>query len=194
MKKKVFYIAIVIVCLCLITAGTVAYFTDEDRAHNVITTGAVTISVEEWRITENGEMVPYPKDPVEVMPGCDVSKIVTVKNEDEASLVRVSYDIVVMDKDGNVMELSEEELNKYIVITPDLADWEVKAEFDGWYYYKNVLETGDTTAPLFEEVSFSAKMGNEFEEATFKVNVVAQAVQAKNNALSAIDAMGWPDE
>ena len=190
MKKKVLYVAVVVICLAIITSSTIAYFTDEDRAHNVITTGAVTISVEEWKI-EDGEMVPYPKDPVEVMPGMDVSKIVTVKNEDEASLVRVSYDIVVMDKNGTVMNLSKEDLDKYITITPDLENWEVKAEFDGWYYYKTVLENGSVTEPLFELVKFSPYMGNEFEDATFKVNVHAEAVQAKNNALSAIDAMGW---
>lgn len=193
MKKKVLLIVLLVLCLCaIIGSGTYAYFTSEDRAHNVITTGGVTISIEEWKI-ENGELVPYPKDPVEVMPGMEISKIVTVKNEDEGALVRVSYDIVITDANGNVMELSEEELSKYIIITPDLENWEVKAEFDGWYYYKGVLENGSTTAPLFEKVLFSPSMGNEFQNATLKVNVHAEAVQSANNAPTAIDAIGWGD-
>lgn len=193
MNKKIMLVVVIVLCMCaIIGSGTYAYFTSEDHAHNVITTGGVTISIEEWKL-ENGEMVPYPKDPIEVLPGMDVSKIVTVKNEDDGALVRISYDLVLTDKDGNVIDISEEELQKHIIITPDLESWEVKAEFDGWYYYKSVLESSTTTAPLFEKVSFSPDMGNEFQNTILKVNVHAEAVQAANNAPTAIDAVGWGD-
>ena len=195
MKKKIILVSAIAACLALIVGmGTFAYFTDEDRAHNIISTGAVAVCIEEWTL-QDGELIPYPKTAVEVMPGAEVSKIVTVKNSDETALVRVSYDIEVMDADGNLMLLSDEELEKCIIITPDTENWSVKAEFDGWYYYNAPLSTGDVTLPLFEKVEFSGtEMGKKFEGSTFKVNVHAQAVQATNNAASAIDAAGWPQE
>ncbi len=192
-KKNILFISIIVICLAIVAGSSVAYFTDEDRAHNVITTGAVAVCIEEWTLHE-GELYPYPDTAVEVMPGMNVSKIVTVKNEDEDALVRVSYEIVVMDGNGDEMVLTEEEILEYISIIPDMENWEVKAEFDGWYYYKSVLENGEVTFPLFENVEFAKNMGNKFEDATFKVNVHAQAVQAQNNAYSAIDAVGWPEE
>lgn len=192
-KKNLLFISILVICAAIIAGSSIAYFTDEDRAHNVITTGAVAVCIEEWTLHE-GELYPYPDTAVQVMPGKNVSKIVTVKNEDEAALVRVSYDIVVMDENGNEMTLTEEELLKHIIITPDMENWEVKADFDGWYYYKSILKNGEVTLPLFENVEFAKNMGNKFKNSTFKVNVHAQAVQAKNNALNAIDAMGWPEE
>jgi len=192
-KKKLLVIALIVLCISLISSATYAYFTDNRTAHSVITTSGVNILVEEW-IIEDGEMVPYPKAPIAVIPDKTVSKIVTVKNQDAPSLVRVSYEIVVTDKDGYDMELSEAELNKYIHITPDTSAWSVKTDFDGWYYYNTVLENGDTTVPLFDEVSFAKVMGNEFQGSTFRVKVRAEAVQAKNNALSAIDAIGWSEK
>jgi len=66
---------------------------------------------------------------------------------------------------------------------------------DGWYYCKAVLLAGEETAPLFENVVFDiAAMGNEYQNCTASVNVVAQAVQAANNGAAVEEAQGWPAE
>ena len=39
MKKKSFYIALILICLSLVTTGTWAYFTTSDAVRNVITAG-----------------------------------------------------------------------------------------------------------------------------------------------------------
>ena len=77
MKKKILLLASVAICAAILASGTIAYFTAEDQAHNVITSGAVDIQIEEWQ-DEIGN--PYPNDPIDVMPGVTVSKIATIKN------------------------------------------------------------------------------------------------------------------
>ena len=45
MKKRIFLYAIVGICLSVAISGTLAYFTDEEVAHNIITSGGVNIEV-----------------------------------------------------------------------------------------------------------------------------------------------------
>ena len=63
---------------------------------------------------------------------------------------------------------------------------------DGYWYYNKALESGETTAPLFDTVEFALKMGNEYQESTCVIDVTAQAVQTANNGSSALEAAGWP--
>ena len=48
MKRKLLILSVLAICLAILAAGTFAYFTSEDTAHNVITTGGVKIAVQEW--------------------------------------------------------------------------------------------------------------------------------------------------
>ena len=110
MKRKLLFLAVITICMAIVASGTMAYFTTEDTAINVISTGAVDIEVEEWQQTDNG-LVPYPDDePIEVMPGAAVSKIVTVKNLAEDSYVRAKFDITITDENGAEMQLDEQTL------------------------------------------------------------------------------------
>ena len=54
MKKKILLVAAVVMCLAIATAGTLAYFTSEDTAHNVITSGDVNIELVEQTKKEDG--------------------------------------------------------------------------------------------------------------------------------------------
>ena len=45
MKKKLLVISVAVACLAIAAAGTAAYFTAEEKAHNVITTGGVEIQL-----------------------------------------------------------------------------------------------------------------------------------------------------
>ena len=79
MKRKIFVVSLIAICLSLLGFGTMAYFTSEDTTHNVITSGGVNIDIQEWADKE--KTVPFPEDGVTgVMPGTDVTKIVEVKN------------------------------------------------------------------------------------------------------------------
>ena len=62
MKKKVFSLALVICCLAVfLTSSTLAYFTKEDTATNVITTGKIDIDLVEKVVVdpETGETIHY---------------------------------------------------------------------------------------------------------------------------------------
>ena len=48
MKRKLLILSVLVICIATLAAGTLAYFTSEGTAHNVITTGGVEIAVQEW--------------------------------------------------------------------------------------------------------------------------------------------------
>ena len=194
MKQKVILIAVLVVCVAILSAGTYAYYTEEATARNVITTGEVEILLREWQQTESG-LVPYPTDPVAVMPGMTVSKIVTVTNQEAMAYARAKFEIRIVDAQGQPMEFTEEELAQYITFSGQSRTWVKKDQDDGWWYYPTALYQDQFTDPLFSEVTFSGTaLDNRFQGSTIYIDVTAQAVQAANNSLSALTADGWPAE
>lgn len=192
MKKKILTLAAAVICIAILASGTLAYFTAEDQVHNVITSGAVDIEIEEWQ-DEIGN--PYLDDPISVMPGVTVSKIATVKNMEASSYIRAKFDVVITREDGSIMELSPETLASIITLTMNGEDW-LRKDGDGvWWYYNAPVATGDSTEPFFTEVVFDGpNMTNEYQNCTVEVIVKAQAVQTANNGSSALEAAGWPAE
>ena len=189
MKKRILYIAAIIICLSLITGGTYAYYTTSDTARNVITSGGVEVAVVEQQLV-NGTLQPYPSQPIPVMPATTVSKIVSVQSTEQAAWVRMNYTLTVYDVDGKEMEISADELAKVIVITPDATNWTLK---DGWWYYNTAVKGGEPTKPLFEKVEFSGPhMDNKYQLCTVVIDVTAQAVQQANNGATVWEALGWP--
>ena len=55
MKKKTFALALMAIYVAVLVGGSLAYFTAEDRAVNVITIGKVDIEIVEYH-RENGEL------------------------------------------------------------------------------------------------------------------------------------------
>ena len=190
MKKKILYFALVILCLSIISGGTLAYFTASDTARNVITSGAVEINVVEQQLV-NGTLQPYPNQPIPVMPATTVSKIVSVRSTEQAAWVRMNYTLTVYDADGIAMEIPADELAEVIVIAPDATNWTQK---DGWWYCSTAVASGETTEPLFEEVVFSGPyMDNKYQNCKVVIDVNAQAVQKANNGDTVWEALGWPE-
>ena len=190
MKKKILYIAAIIICLSLITGGTYAYYTTSDTARNVITTGGVEVQVVEQQLV-NGTLQPYLNQRIPVMPATTVSKIVSVQSKQEPVWVRTNYTVTVYDADNKALEVPAEELKKAIVINPDATNW---TEKDGWWYYNTAIASGETTKPLFEEVEFSGpNMDNKYQNCTVVIDVTAQAVQKANNKETVLEALGWPE-
>lgn len=192
MRKKVLLLAALTICAAILASGTVAYFTAEDQAHNVITTAAVDIQIEEWQ-NEIGN--PYPDAPIEVMPGVTVSKIATVKNIEAQAWIRAKFEVVITGADGSVMELSPETLASIITLTVNGEDWIRKDGDSEWWYYADAVAAGASTEAFFTEVVFDGpNMTNEYQNCTVEVIVKAQAVQTANNGDSALTAAGWPAE
>ena len=52
---------------------------------------------------------------------------------------------------------------------------------DGYYYYRNATKSGDTTGELFHGLKLNPLLPNAYQGCTVTVDVLAQAVQVKNN-------------
>lgn len=194
MKKKILLLAVVAMCLSIFATGSLAYFTAEEQVHNVITSGAVDIELEEWQQTEGG-LVPYPSEPMEVMPGATVSKIATVRNIDAEAWIRAKIQVVFTDPEGNVMDLPPETLDRIVTLTMNGEDWQLREGDSLWWYYAYPVAPGASTEALFTEVVFDGpNMTNEYQNCTLEVFVTAQAVQTANNGETVHEAAGWPAE
>lgn len=180
-KRKIFLLAILVCCVALSAAGTLAYFTAEETAYNVITTGTLDMTLHEE--IANGQ--PFPKEGVSgVMPGQSVDKIVYIENSGDADFyVRISLSMSVANASGKALSAD--------VMTLDINTdaWTKKGDY---YYYNTALKPGEKTAPLFKTVKFDADMGNEYMNCKANIIVSAQSVQSRNNGETVFDAQGWP--
>ncbi len=198
MKKKILSLSVIAICLAIITSGTLAYFSTEEKAHNVITTGSIGIEIVEKMKDESGIEVDFPKDGIGgVMPGQSVSKIVSVKNNGEGEAwIRIKVDTTI--ENGNREELPVTLAGNVpaLGLTIDPAFW-VDGQ-DGYYYYVDPVAPAASTEVLFEQVRFAPQMGNEYQNCTANILVSAQAVQVANNPIPAggdvTDVKGWPME
>lgn len=189
MRKRIAFAALVALSLALfITSGTLAYFSDDAKADNVITTGGVDIELKEMAIPEDGgDPVPF-EDREGVMPGMEISKIVTVVNTGESpAYVRVKVGKEIVLSNGS----SENVDSSLIYYNTNTKDW---TEKDGYYYYREAVEPNTETTPLFTTVTFDKEMGNMYQNCTAHINVSADAVQVANNGSSALEAAGWSAE
>ena len=186
MKKwKIVALCTVLACLSIVASGTLAYFTAQETAHNVITSGGVAIQLIEQTRNEDGSLGPW-ENMEDVMPGAVVSKEVTVKNTGaSAAWVRVSVTKTITLARG-VQGTPDPSL---LVLNINTTDW---TEQGGYYNYNHSLLPGETTKPLFETVTFAPEMGNMYQNSKAEIEVKADAVQVANNGASATVAAGWP--
>lgn len=186
MKKKVLALALIVMCLSIVAYGTLAYFSYEDTATNVIVAGNVKIALHEWQKTDGGELVPF-ESPIDVLPGAKVSKIVEVENTGKgAAWVRISV--------KKAIELAQGIQGD---VDLSLVGYNLNTEFwterDGFYYYNVALEPGQTTEPLFTQVEFATHMSNLYQQSKAILTIQAQGVQTANNGTTVFEAAGWPD-
>ena len=183
MKRKLLILSVLAICIATLAAGTLAYFTAEGKAHNVITTGGVEIAVQEW--ADEDKQTPF-ENLNGVMPDTTVTKIAEIRNTGAAAAwVRVQVRKTIrLAQDG------KPDASMIEMIYTDTEDW--KDGGDGYFYYQKALQPGEVTTPIFTGVSFRAQMGNEYQNATADVDVLAQAVQTANNGKTVAEAKGWP--
>lgn len=185
MKKKLFALALVAICVAIVAGGTLAYFTGETTAHNVITTGGVEVELIEK--TDGGK--PFPEEGVTgVMPGQSVGKEVTVKNVGPSEAwVRLELQVEFLDEEGKVMNVSKMPFD-LDGINPE--KWVTQGNY---IYYKEPLAEGESTEAFMKAVKFTEEMGNEFQGCTMNMDIVVQAVQTANNGQTVLEAQGWPE-
>jgi hypothetical protein len=73
--------------------------------------------------------------------------------------------------------------------------WELH---EGWYYYKGIVEPGQTTPEVFSHVEMvGSQIDNNYLGKTLTLTVNAHAVQSENNPITdgkTYTASGWPKE
>lgn len=186
-KQKLLTLSAVVIVAALSAYGSVAYFTAEDTARNVITAGKLKIELQEKMLTSDGEKtVPF-EDRLGVMPGSEVSKIVEVKNTGgQDAWVRVSVNKAI-----ELAEGVEDEVDLSLISFDLNTDY--WTEKDGFYYYTAKLAPGHTTEPLFTAVTFAKTMSNQYQNSKAILTVNAYATQTVHNGNTALEAAGWPE-
>ncbi len=157
-NKKIILTAAGFLCCSLIavisavSGTTTAYLSDHVQVNNQFTIGNNTTTVEEEFPT-----------PTPVPPGESVVKKVCIENQGEVPCyirVALSYSEDIISLEGL-----------------DTVNW-VDGN-DGYYYYKKVVEVGETTTKLFTGVSID----QEAENTNINVNVFAESVQAADGSI-----------
>lgn len=179
MKKKILLLCLITALLSLASAGTYAYYTKTAVATNIITSGSVDLIIHET----DGNGKPYPAEPVVILPGDVVSKVVTVENSGNQSLyLRVRLTPGVNDPALSAQDCIHMDIND--------TDWIAQ---DGYYYYNRALNPGETTAALFTKVTFvGEKVTNAYLGKLFSLDVAAFGVQSVHNGETPLEAQGWP--
>ena len=183
-KIKCSVIAFVAIIITFLSQGTLAFYQTVGNATNVITSGNIQFIIHET--TDQGKE--FPKEGVYIVPGDIVSKKVNIQSDCEHPFylrVKMVYGI-------NSEELSA---NDCFALNINEEYWEF---FEGWYYYKGIVEPGVTTQDVFSHVEIvGSKVDNSYIGKTLTLTVKAQAVQSENNPLTdnlVYTASGWPKE
>lgn len=195
MKRKLVLTSAVVLILALLAAGTFAYFTKDVRATNVITTGTISIELNDSitggaAVKDGDKVTGYTISGV--MPGQPVEKIVSVTNTGTSpAWLRVKLDISVTGANGKPLDLTFGD--KQDVLTFTTGDgW---FYHDGYYYYSAPVAEKTSTADFFAKkdgqptLMLNPQLPNDYQGCTVTVAVQAQAVQVKNNNIY-VDASG----
>ena len=185
-KKKLIPLLSAVALVAVIGVGsTLAYFTDNDAANNVVTMGHVNIELDEPEFSAENENNTIKN----VVPNQTITKdpTITVVAGSESCYLRAKIEIT---------ELNAEQIADLLENTNIGEDW-VLAE-DGYYYYQNSVSKSneDQTVDLFDTVIIPAEWGNEVADMTFEINVTAEAIQADNFTPETDEAgviNGWND-
>ena len=183
-KIKIFVVALMAALMTFVSTSTLAYYSTVGKATNVVTSGNIQFIIHE--MTDQGKE--FPQEGVYIIPGDVVSKEVTIESDCEHPFylrVKMVYGV-------NSQELSAEDCFKLNI---NDEHWEL---YDGWYYYKGIVDPGATTPYVFSHVEIvGSKVDNSYIGKTLTLTVDAQAVQSENNPLTdgkAYTASGWPKE
>lgn len=162
-KKSLTALIALILIICLAVGGTVAFIVTQTQAvKNTFTPSDVTVKIEE-------EFKNNTKSSITVLNVNDADK------EDVPCYIRVKLVSNIQDNDGNVLRAAP--LGKISLGN----DW--RDGGDGCYYYKNVVEVGQSTSNLLAKgASITLKDGQ-------VVEVLAEGIQSvPDNAVEE----AWP--
>jgi len=181
-KARLLLIALAAILLTVLTQPTLAYYTTIGIATNVVTSGEIQLKIHEK--TADGS--DFPAEGIYIIPGDIVSKQVSVENV----CAHPFYLRVKLVSSSTNQALSAEDCLEMDI---DTENWTLR---DGFYYFNQILQPGETTPTLFNQVEIvGSKVDQSHIGSTLSLTVNAYAVQSENNpAEYPWQASGWPAE
>ena len=170
-KKKLLTMVLALVLIGAVGVGaTLAYFTDNDSATNVVTMGHVNIELteEDWSYGEEGI--------TGVTPGQEIAKdpTITLVGDSLDAYVRIKLEVTGFDGVENADAYKEDVLEDLVLG----EGWEKVGDY--YYYAKKLTKDIPSTTALFEKVIIPGEWTNDVANATFNILVSAEAIQADN--------------
>jgi alternate signal-mediated exported protein len=189
MKRKILFAAVAVTLISLmVVGGTLAWFTDEQEAVNIVTTGSVEITLHDFnRDIVEGQPINDFAAVSGIVPGEVVPKFVTVKNTGNnnafvrVQIVPVWYKTV----ENEQVELTPEERETAgiddgsIALTVNGTSW-TERDSDGYYCYMGILTPDEVAPTLLSAVTFDPDLGNAVQNLVVKIEVRAEAIQSDN--------------
>lgn len=184
-KRTIMMFSAVALLAILVVGGTMAWFTSTAEKENTFIAGTVEIKLHDVVARlEDGEEEPF-TTLENINPGDEKAKVVYVESTgSKGSYIRVKLTPKWVVKDETTVLPNEitGENGGTVAYWPSIgAGWSL--DNDGYYYYEHILKQGDKTTNLIEQINFNGPlMNNDYQGATFTLEVKAESVQASNYA------------
>ena len=185
--------AIIAVVVSFSVAG--AWFIDRDTVDSTMDMGGAVVvklvgtgedgTIQNFKQLYDSDGGAYPGDKI-----LDSIKV-QMGEKTEESVLRVQYSVDILDKEKNVktQDLTEAETKLATLLKNDLrakttlfsSDWSQTTS--DWIYYKHLASGKTKPIDLFDEYSLplpDSEMDNQYQELSFRISLVAEAIQAAN--------------
>lgn len=185
--------AIIAVVVSFSIAG--AWFIDRDTVDSTMDMGGAVVvklvgtgedgTIQNFKQLYDSDGGAYPGDKI-----LDSIKV-QMGEKTEESVLRVQYSVDILDKEKNVktQDLTEAETKLATLLKNDLrakttlfsSDWSQTTS--DWIYYKHLASGKTKPIDLFDEYSLplpDSEMDNQYQELSFRISLVAEAIQAAN--------------
>lgn len=187
MNKRYIILALSLIVILALIGGTAAFFSTTGIAKSEITTS--NLNIELLVLEKDGDGEKPVSASVTLMPGESKSRIVHVKNSgNEPAWIRVKAGVTVR-SDAMPAAGAAENQDFYVTDLND-RDWVYS---EGYWYYRTVLNPGETSEMLFSQVTLDGGIGNDKAGTEVSFDISAEGTQSKNNGDSWADAQGWPE-
>lgn len=188
-RRRYVLLAAAALVAVLFASQTISFMVSSLDMRGRVFFGAVDVRVEETMKDAAGVEVPVPEAAEQIDAERAASRIVRVRNTcDEPVFVRVRLKMTAsqVGADGRRASMPADDLALY-------ETGPMWVERDGWWYLPAALAPEELSEPVITGIAFDQAQAQErHPNGTLRFDVVAQCVQAKNNASSSLEAEGWP--
>ena len=176
-KKKLYTLVGSLVLVGAIGVGaTLAYFTDNDVATNVVTMGHVDIDLDEPNYTPGIDNVME-----DLVPGETITKdpTITVAENSQPAFIRAKIEFLMDGAPMGAKYASELEGQLTLEGTKLVEDTSWKKGEGNYYYFQYEVDPGEKIV-LFDEVTIPSNWGNDVADSEIQIIVSAEAIQSEN--------------